>query len=374
VDYFGGFRPGDNLFGNSVIALDVRTGRRRWHYQTVRHDIWNYDLPVAPVLMDVTVDGRRIPGLFQATKQAFLFAFNRETGEPIWPVEDRPVPASRVPGERLAATQPFPTWPLPYDLQGRNETHIIDSTPELRSRALDLAFKGNHFAPFFNPPVHRGNREGQWAARICPFDIGGVNITGPPAADPVAGVMFITSQSGCGNQLLVPGIERDHDMRTGTTVVEWVPAMGGASVPYPDDAVPQEIDGISIWKGPLGRITAIDLNTGEHLWVIPHGDAPREVQSAIRDHPMLQGLEGVPTNPGRAGHAAMLATPTLLLATGQTSDGVPRLFAIEKSTGKRVGQVQTPGLGQYGIMTYMHEGRQYVVLAVAGGSVAFALP
>ncbi|HIE92865.1 MAG TPA: hypothetical protein EYQ83_08365 [Acidobacteria bacterium] len=204
IDYYGGFHPGDNLFSTSMIALDVKTGERKWHFQMVHHDIWNYDTPTAPVLMDVTVDGRKVKGVFQATKQAFLYALNRETGEPIWPMEERPVPQSNVPGEQLAATQPFPTKPAPYDLQGRTEDHLIDYTPELRQRALEVARAGNFFAPLFNPPTHVGNEQGAGPARVCPGGTGGTNITGPAVGDPVAGVMFVTSHSGCGRLSVAP--------------------------------------------------------------------------------------------------------------------------------------------------------------------------
>jgi quinoprotein glucose dehydrogenase len=363
MDFYGGFRPGDNLFSTSLLALDVQTGRRVWHYQMVRHDIWNYDTPVAPVLLDVTVGGRRIPGVFQTTKQAFVYAFNRQTGEPIWPIVDRPVPQSKVPGEKLAAMQPFPTKPAPYDLQGRNESHLIDYTPELRQRALQAARAGDLFNPLFNPPVQRGNPEGKTRFQYCPGDIGGVNITGPPAADPTTGVIYITSTSGCGSRLLIPGAERDSTIErpSGKTIVDW--SVGGRAT-----GPPATIDGLSIWKGPYGRITAIDLNTGEHLWVIPNGEATANV----RNHALLRGLN-VP-DPGRSGHSAMLVTSTLLLATGQTSNDAPHLFAIDKKTGRRVAAVPTPDLGRYGIMTYMHRGKQYVVLPVENGYTALALP
>ena len=362
MDFYGGFRPGDNLFSTSLVALDVQTGQRRWHYQLVRHDIWNYDTPVAPILMDVTVGGRRIPGVFQATKQAFLYSFNRETGEPIWPIVDRPVPASKVPGEKLAATQPFPTKPAPFDYQGRNESHLIDYTPELKQRALEHARANDLFSPFFNPPVHRGNAEGKTRFAYCPGDVGGVNITGPPASDPTAGVIFITSTSGCGNRLLMPGAERDPTIQrpTGKTIVAWTPG--------PASPAPSTIEGLSIWKGPYGRIVAIDLNTGDHLWTIPNGEAP----ATVRNHPLLRGLN-VP-DPGRSGHSAMMATATLLFATGQTSENQPALFAIDKKTGRRVARIITPALGEYGIMTYMHAGKQYIVLPVDGGYTALALP
>jgi quinoprotein glucose dehydrogenase len=379
MDFYGGFRPGDNLFSTSMIALDVETGERRWHYQFVHHDIWNYDTPTAPVLMDVTVDGEEIKGLFQATKQAFLYALDRETGEPIWPIEERPVPQSRVPGEVLAATQPFPTKPAPYDLQGRTEDQLIDYTPEIRRRALEIARNANMFAPFFNPPTHVGDPSGP--GRICPGDTGGVNITGPAVADPVDGVIFITSHSGCGSVALAPGVESplDGPEQTGVTHADWARSRsgrgrggrggrGGGGVP------PTTLDGLSIFKGPLGRISAIDLNTGEYLWVIPHGDAPEDQQERIRNHPLLQGVEGVETNQGRRGHSAMVATATLLLASGQISDGTPHLFAIDKRTGERVGSVELPGGTRYGMSSWVHEGRQYVVIQLSDGLAVMGLP
>jgi quinoprotein glucose dehydrogenase len=316
------------------------------------------------VVLDVTVGGRRIPGIFQATKQAFLYSFNRENGQPIWPIEEKPVPQSKVPGEKLAATQPHPTKPAPYDLQGRNESHLIDYTPELRQQALAVAKENDLFSPFFNPPVHRGNPEGKTRFAYCPGDVGGVNITGPPAADPTSGVIFITSTSGCGNRILVPGKDSDPTVKqpTGKTIVDWT-VVGGRG-----GRAPSSIDGLSIWKGPYGRIVAIDLNTGEHLWAIPNGEAP----DGVRNHPLLKGLK-VP-DPGRSGHSAMLATPSMLLATGLTSDNRAHLFAIDKKSGKRLAQVPTPQIGEYGIMTYMHNGKQYVVLPVSGGYIALALP
>ncbi len=368
MDYYGGFRPGDNLFSSSIVALDVQTGERLWHFQLVRHDIWNYDTPVAPVLMDVTVDGETIPGLFQASKQSYLYAFNRETGQPIWPIVDRPAPRSLVPGEQLAETQPHPTWPLPYDKQGRTVNDLIDYTPELREQALRMAREGNLLVPLFNPPIHRDNGFQDYAAALCPGSTGGVNITGPPAADPTSGVIFITSHSACTDAMVVPGHEVDSPTQTGANVVDW--ARGAA----PSNPAPTTIDGLSIWKGPIGRITAIDLNTGEHLWVTPHGDSPQEEQDMMRNHPGLQGVENLETNQGRRGHSAMLATPNMLMATGMTADNTPHLFAIDKQTGQRIGQVATPAVGAYGIMTYLHDGKQYVVLPVNGGYTALALP
>ena len=369
-DFYGGFRPGDNLFSTSLIALNVETGERVWHFQMVHHDIWNYDTSTAPIIMDVVVDGETIPGIFQTGKQSFVYALDRRTGEPIWPIEERAVPQSKVPGEQLSPTQPFPTRPAAYDLQGRTEEHLIDYTPEIRRRAFEVAEAGNHFAPFFNPPTHVGNPEGVGPARICPGGGGGTNITGPTVADPVAGVLFITSRSGCGYEFLEAGVDSPMDSpeMTGTTLSRWIRGARG------ERPAPEDIDGLPIWKGPVGRITAIDLNTGEHIWMIPNGDAPQEQQDMIRNHPLLQGVDNVETNRGRGGHAAMVVTPTLLLASGQTADGTWSLFAIDKQSGERLGAVEIPGPTRYGMSSWVHEGKQYVIIQLSDGLAAMALP
>ena len=369
IDYYGGFSPGDNLYGTSLIALNARTGERAWHYQMVHHDIWNYDTPTAPILMDVTVDGREVPGVFQVTKQAFVYALNRETGEPIWPIEERPVPRSMVPGEALAPTQPHPTKPAPFDLQGRTEEDLIDYSPAIRRMAYEYAEANDLFVPFFNPPTHLGGPDGP--ALVCPGGGGGANITGPPVADPVSGVLFITSTSGCSAVELMAGAESplDGDHQTGTTHSDWSRSTGEEG-PRADQAT---LDGLPLWKGPIGRIVAIDMNSGEHLWMIPHGDAPDYEQEAIRNHPLLAGVQGVEANQGRRGHAAMVATPTLLLASGQTADDEPHLFAIDKATGERVGQVSLPGISRYGMSSWVHEGKQYVMIQLSDGLVALTL-
>jgi quinoprotein glucose dehydrogenase len=382
IDYYGGFHPGDNLYGTSLIALDVETGERKWHYQMVHHDIWNYDVPTAPLLMDVTVDGKVIKGIFQATKQSWVYALNRETGEPIWPIEEHSVPVSTVPGEKLSPTQPFPTKPAAFDLQGRTEEDLIDYTPEIRQKVLAYAQENNLFFPLFNPPVVADSPDANWpgAGLACPGDSGGANIYSPPVADPVAGVMFVSSMSGCSPPLmLMPGKDSPLDtaiVQTGTSHSEWSRAAGGSArrrsaASRPDRA---KIDGLSIWKGPLGRITAIDMNTGEHLWVIPNGDADAEDQERIRNHPMLRGVANAPTNPGRRGFSVMVATPTLLMASGLTRDGAPNLFAIDKRTGARVGAVEIPGTTRYGMSSWVHEGKQYVLIQLGGGLAAMALP
>ncbi len=373
IDYYGGFRPGDNLFSTSIIALDVKTGKRVWHQQLVKHDIWNYDTPTAPLLLDVNVGGRRIPGLFQITKQSFVYSFNRHTGEPIWPMEMRPVPASKVPGEKLSTTQPFVTRPAPFDQQGRKESDLIDYTPEVKKLALERAKKLDLLAELFEPPRHRGNAEGRGPANICPGGGGGANITGPPAADPVAGIIFVASSNGCSPTLLQPAKERDNDKMTGKTLADWVPIREGQKPPPPMAGDP--LLGIpDIFKGPFGKIVAIDMNTGEHLWKIPHGDMAQRDQEAFRANPLLKGVANLDTNWGRRGHPALAATSTLLLATGQTADNKPQLFGIDKKTGKRVGSVEVSRLGGYGLMTYLHQGKQYVVLPINGGYTTLALP
>ncbi len=363
IDFYGGERPGDNLFAASLIALDVRTGERRWHFQMVHHDVWNNDSPTAPVLMDVTVDGERIPGVFQATKQAILYSFNRETGEPIWPIEERAVPQSEVPGEQLSPTQPFPTKPAPYDLHGLTVDDLIDFTPELRAEALEIV-EDYRLGPIYNPPLQRDNPHGLIGTIWCPGELGGTNITGPPAADPETGIIYTISRTNCGWRTVVPGEERDRllERPTGTTIADFAVGLGTAA----GITGPQ---GLPLTKPPYSRITAIDLNTGEHLWWIPNGGTPRFVQ----DHPALRGLDIPPT--GNLTHSAMLVTPTMLLHTAIGDDGTtPFLYAVDKATGERLGSLEMPGLGMHGMMSYMHEGRQRIIVPVPGAVVALSLP
>jgi len=372
IDYYGGFRPGDNLFSTSIIALDAQTGQRRWHYQMVHHDIWNYDTPAAPVLMDVNVNGRAVKGLFQATKQAFLYALDRETGQPIWPIEERPTPQSRVPGEKLSATQPFPTWPPPFDLQGRNESHLMDYTPELRRRALQVAQDNNLFTPIFNPPTTVNDPAGP--AWICPGGAGGANITGNQAADPVNGIMFVISQSNCGRLSVMPASESPLDTpeQTGVTHSDWSAAQGGEG----GGRGGPTIDGLPVFKGPDGRIVAYNMNTGDILWTIPHGDSPQAQQDMIRNHPLMRGVANIDAiaNRGRSGHGGMVASANLLFASGQTADNTPHLFAIDKRTGRRVGQIEIPGISRYGMSSWTHRGHQVILVQLPDGLAAFGLP
>ena len=365
VDYYGGFRPGDTLFGTSLIALDAQTGERRWHFQFVHHDVWNYDVPTAPVLLDVTVNGERIPAVAQATKQTLLFAFNRETGEPLWSIEERPVPASLIPGEKLSPTQPFPTKPAPYDLAGISEDDLIDFTPELRQQAI-AALADWEIGPLYNPPLHRDNPLGKRGSLWCPGDGGGSNITGPAAGDPETGIIYLTSQSACAAHTLVPGDEADLRYMTdaGTTTTGVTPAQyaNGAG-----GGAPRHPSGLPLMKPPYSRITAIDLNTGEHLWMIPIGETP----DRIKNNPALAGIDV--GNTGSGAQAPMLVTPSMLVYAGDVSDGTPHLFAIDKATGRELARIPVSAASRYGMMSYVHEGEQYIVLLTGSKLTAMSL-
>jgi glucose dehydrogenase len=362
IDFFGGFRPGHNLFGTSILALDVKTGKRVWHFQTVHHDIWNFDNPTAPVLMNVNVGGRQTPILVQTTKQGFAYTFNRVTGEPIWPIVERPVAQSDLPGEALSPTQPFPTKPAAFEIQELTEDLLIDFTPALKQEALQI-IKNYKVGPVFNPPIQVGHPSGLRSFVSCPS--GASNIYGPTVADPETGILYVTSERSCRAENIVPGSQMDkpNDPKTtGKTLSRWVVSNRG------DLRGPQ---GLPIWKPPYGSITAIDMNTGEHLWRIPNGDTP----AFITNHPALKGVT-LP-NTGQQSHAVMMATPTLLITAPGGTDAV--LYAVDKKTGKRLATVKLPAPGQYGMMGYLHEGKQYVVVQIMGqaypGSlVALRLP
>ena len=209
IDYYGGFRPGDGLFGTSLIALDTETGERRWHFQTVKHDVWNYDNPAAPIQLDLDIPGRgKVSSVSQVTKQGFVYAFDRLTGEPLWEMEDRAVPASNIPGEKLATTQPFPTKPPPFEMQGISEDDLIDFTPELRQEALEV-MANYDMGPLFNPPIHDTDPAGKISSAMCPGDGGGANITAPPVADPTSGFLYVSSARACSWQRVIPGEEAD---------------------------------------------------------------------------------------------------------------------------------------------------------------------
>ncbi len=360
MDFYGGFRPGDNLFSTSVIALNLKTGKRVWHFQTVHHDIWNYDNPTAPMLLDVKQNGKTVPAVVQITKQAFVYAFNRVTGEPLWPIEERPVPASKVPGEKLAKTQPFPTKPKPFDMQGLTHDDLIDFTPELRAEAIK-AVAPFEIGPLFLPPLHRDNDQGLKGSLWCPGDGGGANIWAPPAADPESGVIYVASVKACTSHILAPGAERDKMLAapTGTTIADYA-SLGNQGARGPRD--------LPLFKPPYSRITAIDMNTGEHLWWIPSGETPNRV----KNNPAVKGIDVGDTGSGR--HAPVMVTKTLLFYSSDMSDGKPALFAVDKKTGKQVGKIPVPSAGRFGMMTYVHEGHQFLVLQTGSKLTAMALP
>ena len=373
---YGGHRPGDNLFADSLVAIDAATGERVWHFQMVHHDVWEYDTVGPPTLGDITVDGRTIKAVIQPSKTAFLYVFDRETGEPVWPIEERKVPQSIIPGERTSSTQPFPTKPPPFDVQGITEDDLIDFTPELRAEALE-AVESFVLGPLFTPP---------W----------------PTSTDPLAKQGTLTAPGGWGAGNWHTGA---FDPETGIyyAVSHTMPTVWSVAPPTSPDAtldwaVPQGVafrtprpHGLPITKPPYGRITALDLNRGELVWMVANGDGPR-------NHPLLKDLDlpplGIPNRP------APLLTKTLLLI-GEGSDAIigtirgaddgtdpeldqswrwgKKFRAYDKATGQVVWETELPSGTTAAPMTYMFNGKQYVVVSVGGSEhppewVALSLP
>jgi len=342
-DFYGGHRPGNNLFSQSLVCLDVKTGKRVWHYQTVHHEIWDYDLPTAPKLVDLTVDGKEIPAVAQITKQGFVFVFDRTTGEPVWPIEERPVPQTDVPGEWTSPTQPFPTKPAPFTPQGMSEKDLIDFTPEIYQEALVIASR-YRMGPLYTPPSVK-QINGIQGTLLHPSAIGGANWPGG-AYDPETGILYIPS----GNEVVPIGLGSDpsiSDMRYITLIDR---QFGGPR-------------GLPLNKPPWGKITAINLNTGDTVWDVVNGDTP----SFVKNHPDLQGLDIPPT--GAAERGGLLVTRSLLFAgegAGQwLSWGGGAMFrALNKSTGKVIHEIKLPA-NQSGLpMTYAVKGKQFIVVAI----------
>ena len=366
-DYYGGHRHGDNLFSDSIVAVDLETGDRLWHYQVIHHDVWDWDFPCAPVLVDVAFEGR--PGVTrvvaQPSKQGWLYVLDRETGEPIWPIEERPVEASDVPGELLALTQPFPTRPPAYDRQGVTVDDLIDFTPELRAEAL-ARVANFQLGPIFTPPVV-ADPNGPYGTLMLPSAGGGTNWPGG-SVDPETGIFYqysVTSVTSLG--LVNDPARSDMDYIRGNP----------AGVAPADRSL--SIRGLPLVKPPWGRISAIDLKTGDILWQIAHGETPDNV----REHPDLQGLT-IPRT-GRPGRVGTLITETLLIAgeagtfTTPSGEVGAMLRAYDKATGDEVGAVYMPAGVSGSPMTYLHDGVQYVVVAVSGGGhagelLAYRLP
>jgi quinoprotein glucose dehydrogenase len=345
-DYYGGHRLGDNLFSESIVCLDAKTGRRVWHYQTVHHDIWDYDLPSAPVLADIRVNGREIAAVAVPTKQGFLFVFDRKTGEPVWPIEERPVAASSVPGERTAPTQPFPTRPAPFERQGVLEEDLIDFTPEIHKEALAIAAT-YRLGPLFTPPtlVTETNK----GTLTLPGSQGGANWPGA-ALDPETGILYVASST----DFSVLGLVRDPKLSN-------MDYVQGRRLKLPEGGGPQ---GLPLVKPPWGRITAIDLNSGEQVFMIPNGDPP----DYVKNHPALAGVTLPRT--GRPERAGLLVTKTLLFAGeggglfGMYGGGGRMLRAHDKKTGEILAEIELPANQTGAPMTYLLGGVQYVVVAV----------
>tara|TARA_B100000949_G_scaffold227972_1_gene234924 strand:- start:2455 stop:4167 length:1713 start_codon:yes stop_codon:yes gene_type:complete len=364
-DYYGGHRHGDNLFSDSLIAVDLETGDRLWHYQFIHHDVWDWDLPCAPILADVVIDGVERKIVAQPTKQAWLYVFDRETGEPIWPIEERGVEQSTVPGELLAPTQPFVTRPPAYDRQGVTLDDLIDFTPEIKRRAEAIAAR-HRLGPIFTPPTV-SDPNGVAGTLMLPSQAGGTNWPGG-SIDPETGIAYLYTFTTVVSLGLINDPERS-DMNF----------IRGRSREIPAAEVALNVDGIPLVKPPWGRITAIDLKVGEILWQIPHGETPDN----IRNHPLLTGVDLPRT--GRVGRVGTLVTKTLVIAgeagTFTTSSGEEgaMLRAYDKATGEEVGAVYMPAGASGSPMTYMHNGQQHIVLAISGGGfagelIAFRLP
>ena len=367
-DYYGGHRPGNNLFGESLLAVDLQTGKRIWHYQFVHHPIWDYDVPCAPILVDVTVRGRKIAAVAQPTKQGFIFVFDRKTGEPVFPIEERPVEKGTVPREWYSPTQPFPTKPPSVERQGFLPEYVIDFTPELKAEALKLIEKYK-VGPLYTPPIARGEN-GKAGLLFIP---NGPNWPGG-SFDPDTGMLYIYSHTLVRILSMVNDVKRS-DMN--------YISDGGASE---EGAGNLSVQGLPLVKPPYGRISAVNLNTGEIVWQIAYGETPDN----IKNHPLLKGLTIPRTGrPGGAGGSSggigTLVTKTLVISgeggTVRMPDGSrgAMLRAYDKKTGAEVGAVAMPGAQTGSPMTYMLDGKQYIVVASSssinpGQLVAYRLP
>jgi quinoprotein glucose dehydrogenase len=395
-DYNGFNRPGDGLYGEALVAVDVRTGERKWHYQTVHHGLWDYDLPSAPILFDMQMGGRTIKALAQPTKSAFLFVLNRETGEPIWPIEERPVPQSESPFEKTSPTQPFPTWPQPFDRQGFSADVLNDLTPALRAEAENVMAQ-YRIGPLYTPPAV-DVPGGPLGTLMLPADVGGANWPGG-SFDPETNRLYIHSHTAVFTLRNIPADLEPFDPgpagRSAAPAAASPPPPQGGLGPRPAGLGPQPGLGaprggtflqgtIPLIKPPYDRITAYDMNTGEMLWQKPHSTTPDN----IRLNPALEGLDVARLGAYGRIFIGTLTTKTLLIAgegevhTNAAGETVALLRAYDKETGADVeGQVEMPAKQTGSPMTYLHDGKQYLVVAVsrsgadAGAElIAYALP
>jgi quinoprotein glucose dehydrogenase len=362
-DMYGGHRPGDNLFGNTLVCVRCATGERVWHYQMVHHDLWDYDNNVAPILIDITVGGKPIKAVVQLTKQAMAYVFDRATGQPVWPIVERPVPQSTTPGEKTSPTQPFPTKPAPFDKHGISLDDLIDFTPELRAEAVKIASQ-YVLGPIFTPPSVRGSGPNNKKGTLqMPGSIGGAE-WGGAGFDIETGIMYVPSITGTFAADLDAGNPQKTNLRY---------TRGGRAL----TVGPQ---GLPITKPPYGRLVAIDMNTGDHLWWVPNGDGPR-------DHPAIKHLNLPPL--GQPSRDMPLVTKTLLFV----SQGDPlmvrtppmgtalasKVRALDKASGQALWEMALPAGSTGAMITYMHNGKQHIIVPISsrthpGEWVALALP
>lgn len=348
-DFYGGHRPGDNLFAESVVCLNADTGERVWHFQTVHHGVWDYDNPAAPNLLDIVVDGKPVKALAQITKQGYVFTFDRATGEPVWPIVEAPVDTKTdLEGERLSPTQPVPSRPAPFEYQGVSEDDLIDFTPELKEKALEI-LEEYEYGPLFTPPKK------EKGTILRPGLGGGANWQGA-GVDPETGVLYVPSRAGYSVvHFYTPGPELNGNLRYTHG------ARGGRA---------QGPDGLPLFKPPYSRLTAIDMNTGEHLWMTPTGAGDE-----IRNDERLQDLDLPPL--GGEGRTGPLVTKNFVAMGLGRSGGDYTLVAYDKQTGKLLGSVELPSYPIGTPMTYLADGRQYIAVTVGGSPpelVALSLP
>jgi quinoprotein glucose dehydrogenase len=348
-DFYGGHRRGNNLFSQTLVCLDAKSGKKVWHFQTSHHDIWDYDLPAPPILADINVNGKPIKAVVQLTKQAFAFVFDRVTGKPIWPIVERPVPKSEVPGEWTSPTQPFPTRPAPYDRQGFSEDILVDFTPEIKSEAAMIA-RRYKTGPLFTP-ISIYDSLNNPGTLMLPDAVGGANWQGG-VFDKETGMLYISSSS------ILRAVSLDKD--PARSDMDYIAFIGSSKIgPY----------GLPLVKPPYGRITAIDLNTGDHRWMVPNAETPQW----LKNIPALKGLDIPPTGiPDRVG---MLVTKTLLFAgegSGMYASDFPggnKFRAYDKATGRVIAQIELPA-NQTGVpMTYSVNKKQYIVVAVGAPGI-----
>jgi len=385
-DYFGAHRPGNGLFGESLVAVDLRTGQRKWHYQLVHHGIWDMDIPCAPILADINVNGRVIKAVAQPTKQGILYVFDRATGQPVWPIEEKPVEKGDVPGEWYAPTQPMPTKPPAYERTGVSEDDLIDFTPDLHAEALKLASKYK-MGPIFTAPIV--SKVGGPLATLSRAQAG-TNWFGG-SYDPETHTVFVFSSGAIGAYGLVPPNRGQSDMEyvqgnaeSGARTSGGAgSAAGGGRTGGGGELEASggnlSVRGLPLGKPPYGRISAIDLNAGEIRWQIAHGDTPDNV----KNNPALKGLPIART--GRPGMIGTLVTKTLVIAgeggfaTTPSGQRGAMLRAYDKADGHEAGAVYMPAPQSGSPMTYVVNGKQYIVIAVSGGNysgelLAYRLP